>query len=564
MPVIPTKKPLNDRILPAVEEYRRRGIVYCIPWGDVYLPTRDLKGFVWIANKEGERVRFDLNRVQRDLADTRTGRDVVTKARQQGTTTYFAGDFVARTIWHPNMRYVQVVETEPKAKRNKKIVEGWLEGIAKVGWLPKIGVNNATTITFPSINSRIDFYSADGETPGRGDTINFLHCSEVAHWERAEETFAALKPSVPPAPFGEIVLESTPNGAAGFFYSMYMAAKEAHKSNEDSDFLYKNHFYPWWWAEEYRAKARPGLQGELTGEEKTLMREFGLDLGQIAWRRAQMRESELEGGLFLQEYPEDDESCWFSSGTNVFGANIVHELRSQVSNPRPVPETWERDDGYNGALRIWKEPAYGRRYVIGADAAHGYGRPGRDADYSCAVVIDFVTMEHIATLRSNRIPPERFAVLLDKLGRRYETRGEPAYLAVERRNPGEAVINMLRDILLYPNLHAEQTRVSGREWEVGYMTSAKSKPAMISTFSEMLRTGEFTTHDAELVREINNYVYEDSSHRANPNVDVRAQAIRGAHDDLLMAAMIAIQVREDAPLPKALRPRPRRIAGWVA
>ena len=557
-------RPLAERTRAAAEEYRRRGIVFCIPWGSIYKPTRDLKAFWWISNKQGQRIRLDLNAVQRDLVETCIGRDVVAKARQQGTTTFFTADGSAQTIWHPNMRYVQVVETEVKAKRNKKIVEGWLAEIGKVGWLPKIGVNNATTITFPGINSRMDFYSADGETPGRGDTINFLHCSEVAHWPRAEETFAALKPSVPPPPFGKIVLESTPNGAAGFFYNMYMAAKEARTGESDSDFRYSSHFYPWWWAEEYRLTPRPTLQAELTHEERALMKEHGLDLGQIAWRRSEMRESELQGGLFLQEYPEDDISCWFSSGTNVFGPDIVRDMRAQVSNPRAVPEVWEREDGYNGTLRVWKEPAYGRRYVIGADLGHGYGGPGRDADYSAAVVIDFATLEHVATMRTNRMPPERFAVLLDKLGRRYETRGTPAYLAIERRNPGEAVINMLRDVFLYPNLHSEQTRVSGREWEVGFMTSGRTKPLLITRFSEMLRTGEFTTHDAELVREINNYVYEDQSHRANPNVDVQARAIRGAHDDLLMAAMIAVQVREDAPLPQAMRPRPRRIAGWVA
>jgi hypothetical protein len=60
---------------------------------------------------------------------------------------------------------------------------------------------------------------------GRGLTIHNLHCSEVARWPRdALETLASLRAAVPPS--GEVVLESTPNGAGGRFYEEWELAEE--------------------------------------------------------------------------------------------------------------------------------------------------------------------------------------------------------------------------------------------------------------------------------------------------------------------------------------------------
>ncbi len=55
---------------------------------------------------------------------------------------------------------------------------------------------------------------AADENAGRGLTIQYLHCSEVSRWPGdAAATLAALRAAVPPD--GEIVLESTANGACG-------------------------------------------------------------------------------------------------------------------------------------------------------------------------------------------------------------------------------------------------------------------------------------------------------------------------------------------------------------
>ena len=72
--------------------------------------------------------------------------------------------------------------------------------------------SNVRQIVFPRLDSEYRVETAD-DNAGRGMTIHYLHCSEVSRWPRdAAETLASLRAAV--VPEGEIVLESTPNGAS--------------------------------------------------------------------------------------------------------------------------------------------------------------------------------------------------------------------------------------------------------------------------------------------------------------------------------------------------------------
>ena len=73
---------------------------------------------------------------------------------------------------------------------------------------------------------------------------------------------------------GELVLESTANGADGCFFEEWRHA-------ELSGMV--RHFFPWWWEPEYEAGAV--AEGALTEEEQRLRAEHGLTLEQIGFRR---------------------------------------------------------------------------------------------------------------------------------------------------------------------------------------------------------------------------------------------------------------------------------------
>jgi hypothetical protein len=100
-------------------------------------------------------------------------------------------------------------------------------------------------MVFPRLDCEYRVATSADVNAGRGLTIHNLHCSEVARWLREpEEALASLRAAVPVD--GDIILESTPNGAAGVFYEEWQRATETG---------YTRHFFPWWYDDEYRDKA---------------------------------------------------------------------------------------------------------------------------------------------------------------------------------------------------------------------------------------------------------------------------------------------------------------------
>ena len=172
-------------------------------------------------------------------------------------------------------------------------------------------------MVFPERDSEYCLASAE-ENAGRGRTIQNLHCSEVSRWGRkGDEALASLRAAVVPG--GDIVLESTANGASGLFYQEWQRA---------ADTGYKQHFFPWWYDDAYVME--PGLNFEFTDEEKELVALHGLKPEQIAWRRRQWASLR---GLAAQEFAEDSVSCFRASGECVFDLETIERALHGLGEP---------------------------------------------------------------------------------------------------------------------------------------------------------------------------------------------------------------------------------------
>src|SRR5438105_5731679 len=253
------------------------------------------------------------------------------------------------------------------------------------------------------------------------------------------ETLASLRAAVPGE--GEIVLESTPNGASGVFYEEWQRADETG---------YQRHFFPWWYEAEYRVKEDLASVQPLTPEEEGLMEHERLTEAQIAWRRinrAQLR------GLAAQEFAENAATCFRASGECVFDADQIERALTECGEPM------EKRD--SGRLLTWFPPQAGKQYIIGVDPAGG----GSEGDYACAQVIERRTGMQCTELHGH-FPPREMARKIAELGRLYNE----ALLAVERNNHGHGVLAHLR-AEQYPNIF-QQNR------QDGWLTSAASRPAM--------------------------------------------------------------------------------------
>jgi hypothetical protein len=403
-----------------------------------------------VRNKKRGLVSLRPNRAQAEFARTCTHRNIVLKARQMGITTYVAARFFVQTITRPGAMTVQVAHDQESAEEIFKIVHRFWENLPdamKGGALIRSRAN-VRQMVFPRLDSEYRVATAADQNAGRGLTIHNLHCSEVARWPRdPAEVLASLRAAVPVG--GEIVLESTPNGAGGIFYEEWQHANETG---------YTRHFFPWWYDDEYRESSGSRKPRPLTPEEEDLVRRAALTEEQIAWRRtnrAQLR------NLAAQEYAEDPVSCFLASGECVFELEAIDRALAAAPSSLAVRE--------NGRLTVWLQPRRERQYIIGVDPAGG----GTEGDYACAEVIDRQTAIQCAELHGHYSPRE-LAMKLIELARSYND----ALLVVERNNHGYGVLANLRA--------AGYEKIFCAGGQDGWLTSAVTKPAMIENLAAIL------------------------------------------------------------------------------
>jgi len=478
--------------------------------------VRDLlaEGLLKVRNKKRGLVRLRANRAQREFARNCTRRNIVLKARQLGMTTYVAARFFIQTITQPGTLTVQVAHSQESAEEIFNIVRRFWENLPKgmrYGAL-RTSRANVRQYVFPKLDSEYRVATAADPNAGRGMTIHNLHCSEVARWPRdGAETLASLRAAVPED--GEIVLESTPNGAGGVFYDEWQRAEETG---------YTRHFFPWWYEESYRVEGVGGRNSEkrtaeggcphtilphtILPEEEELMLRFGLNEEQIAWRRinrAQLR------GLAAQEYAEDAVSCFRASGECVFELEAIERALAAAGDAIEARE--------NSRLMIWLPAQAGKQYIIGCDPAGG----GSEGDYSCEQVIERRSGLQCAELHGH-FPPRELAGKLIELGKLYNG----ALLVVERNNHGYGVLAHLR---------AERAgNVFQDGGQDGWLTSAVSRPAMIENLAAVLATEPGLFRSGRLLNEFRTFVR---------NADGSSGAAAGTHDDCVMAMAIALGAR---------------------
>ncbi len=461
-----------------------------------------------VRDRKGSIIPLEANRAQQAFEQRRGRQNIVLKARQMGISTWIAGRFFLKTITQPGTLTVEVAHNREAAEQIFRIVhrfyellpEGLRSGVLRASRV------NARQIQFPELDSEYRVESAADGNAGRGMTIQNLHCSEIARWSGdAAETMASLGAAL--VPNGELVLESTPNGAYGYFYDQWQRTEETGMVR---------HFFPWWMEGAYTGPAVP--EADWTLEERALAEKNRLLPEQIGFRR-QLQNNFRQ--MAAQEYAESPEACFLASGNCVFDLDCIAKRAEQVHAP---PEK-----RHNGQVWIWYPPQPGRTYVVGVDPAGG----GTDGDYASIQVVEQRSGLQCAELRGHIAPPE-LAKQCAELAREYNQ----ALLAVERNNHGMAVLAYLNTIERYPAIYEQRG-------QAGWLTTAVSRPAMIAQLGVALATWPEIFSSSRLLAECRTFVRQS---------DGRTGAAAGMHDDCVMAMALALQVRAEI----AERPRVER------
>ncbi|NIP97965.1 MAG: hypothetical protein GWO24_32880, partial [Akkermansiaceae bacterium] len=81
---------------------------------------------VRIRSKQKQTIPLVFTPIQRKLHRARTGDDIVVKARQEGVTTYFVADALAKAILFENERRVIAFHKEEAAKAARRDILGFM------------------------------------------------------------------------------------------------------------------------------------------------------------------------------------------------------------------------------------------------------------------------------------------------------------------------------------------------------------------------------------------------------------------------------------------------------
>ncbi len=449
-----------------------------------------------VRGRDGVTAPLKANRAQREFELRRGQKNVVLKARQMGISTWVSARLFLKAATIPGTLSLQVAHTQEAAEAIFGMAHRFLQTLPaflREGALQTSRVN-AREIHFRRLDSLFRVETAGDPNAGRGLTVTNLHCSELARWPGdAAAVLQGLRAALVPG--GELVLESTPQGAQGCFYEQWRRADETGTVR---------HFFPWWWEALYVGEPA----ADFTEEERALAAEHGLSPEQIGYRRGLRAEYQ---GLAAQEFAEDAESCFKASGECIFDTAAID--RRMLTLPRPL-EVRE-----NGRLQIWLPAQERKRYLVAVDPAGG----GADGDWSVAEVLEMETGLQCAELRA-KLPPYEMAMAAAELHRAYNG----AWVAVERNNHGAGVLAHLPRLM-------DERRIHGEGGQMGWLTSSVSRPRMLAGLGALLRTRPELFQSAELLRECRGFV-----RLANG----RTGAVSGEHDDCVMAMALGHAVRE--------------------
>lgn len=427
--------------------------------------------------------------------------------------------------------------------------------------------------TEPGLGSQIAIETANNTEAGRSKTLQFVHASEAAFWEKPEETMLSLNQAI--ADYGsEFYIESTANGVGNLFHQTW---EDAVEGRNDFDPI----FLPWFIHDEYTWHSKldteqmTELLDTLDEEEAHYFHDgiewegtiYHLTAEQLWWRRWTIR-NKTQGSerKFRQEYPATAEEAFLVSG-NCFFDEVALKLHLANARPPKIRCNIKREGGAirapqaeRGHLRIWMRPGEKRSkldlepvYVIGADTATGKmsteqrsmfddpdsERGGRD--FSCGQVIDLANRRQVAELHG-RMRPDVFAQQLAALGYYYSSRQRtelrtPALVAVEKNHDsGETVLKVLKKELRYPRLFSARTinrRLDRIKDQIGWLTSPETRMPMLDDMERALREDTIAVFSGDLLRECRTFIVDE---------DGKPQAEEGCHDDRVIAFAIALQM----------------------
>lgn len=442
----------------------------------------------------------------------RSNRVIVVKARQMGISyAVRAWQFHRAYATTDPLKFAVLSFHDRSAKNLRRLDRLWLAALPEALQRP-MKEDSATDSVFADTGAGFSAFTTGGRGGTRSFTFSGAHLSEFAFYTDPDEVLAQVLATVGDGP---IVIESTVNAPGDAFHRLVEGAPQNG---------WEVVFLPWFEHEGYRHT--PPDDFVPTPDEARLQALYGLDLEQIAWRRAQI--ATLGEHKFVREFPSTISDCFAGvSKSAYFSSEALAEIEAVHFAP-----------GDDAQL---EEPEPEDYYVLGADPAGGTG-----GDYSAIQVVSCATLQPVFSWRSNACAPHEFAAKIIEVAAKYGTLyGNPLVL-VESNNHGHATLRELHH-LGYKPLWCDE---NGKPW----VTSHKTKIDAYDGLRELVDGGMITRLDAATLMELRSIQITKVSPEAPP----------GLHDDLAMALALAYRAYRDAPSRKKRQSRQRVMDQFAA
>jgi hypothetical protein len=536
--------------------------------------------YIKITDKKGNKVPFKHNRIQVEINKTikklraagKLVRVIVLKARQHGVSTNEQGRMLYNTSTKENRTGLIIAHELPATTKIFNKAKYMYENLpAHVKPLKR--ASNAKELLFDTptdykgkekgLNSRINIQVAGDVKIGRGDTIHFVHISEFAYWETpegksAKKQLSGILQAVPKTPESEVVIESTANGYNEF------------KELWDDAVAGKNEwtplFFPWHDNPEYVMECTEEEHERLinsldkkiyeylfgkednTGNHPGVVTLFNLSKEQVKWWVWTFR-NDCNGDLNMmkQENPAYPEEAFMATGTPVFDTEKINIRINQLKkiykknppekgrfafewrSPEAKDEIKDRSiiwvPDSNGFVTIYEKPEHNCPYVIGGDTK-GEGR-----DFYAGVVINNATGKRVAVVHNPWTNSKPYTWQMYCLGMYYNI----ALIGIEMNYNTGPIEELAR--LNYPRQYTRKIYddfTGAYKHSYGWKTDGNTRPLIIDKEVDLIENNIDLFTDITMLNECLTFVYDKNG---------RPDARSGKHDDILIADMIANEIR---------------------
>lgn len=359
-----------------------------------------------------------------------------------------------------------------------------------------------------NMNCNIKIGGAGSPAAGRSGTQHVVILDEYAFYPNVNSLERGILATQPKTGMVLTIYVSTANGMNWF----YDTVKQAESEGSRMEHL----FLPWHLLKEYEMDVKPGSRFYNLDLYKPT--EYDMKLMEIfekagypveTWTRKMEwydhvldKEAKGDQDFMFQEYPSCPEESFEVTGRPCLPAKVINywlekehpvtyvDQFSQI-DPRTHRPKVSILPTNKSAVRMYKKPQAGHRYLLGCDPSEG----DYAGDRSAWVIVDTTTMEEVC-FSADYLEAEELADSLVNYAKFYNN----AVIVVER-NMGQAVIEFLQ-ASGYHRIYIDPT---SRGLRYGVRTTQATKNEALRRLRFLLNNGFYKPHDTLFLEEAQHF-----------------------------------------------------------